>query len=531
MKKFLSIILAILMVVTTVPMVFAEEEITCLREHLEGQKCYACAENVDIIEIVEDNGKKAGFKHLGELNKYISDNAPLTAEITLKGMVYAYGYSFEGDEFSAYTNDYLSVYTDKEVNLTLDLNGYGIEDDDYDGIYYTDFVIWIRNNVTMKIINSKNYGGILGGEVRNSGKKLEIDAGKYNAYSTIRTSPDDYESITIINDGEFIGDWPVTVGSGKVIINGGTFKSYYSYPKYTSCFINVGTGSLLIKGGTFYTGVCGSTLQRDKTRIEGGTFYLDKAENKSLDYLTLAGGSFPNGLVARISPDELFEDGYALYDGEKLVKTFNTNSDTISGDNLSVKPHTTHVTEFEANCLHGDTCYCGKETSEANLDKHGNLTVHQVITMPTCSSYAKVYAYCDRCEKNEILMDDIESGYDKTNHSGLTYVDGKESTCSEKGWFGYEYCKDCSYTTFKELDYYDFHHDYDGDYKCDYGCGYEFEKPAPEEPTPDTPDEPTDDCDHLCHKDGFMGFIWKIVKVFLKLFKSNPVCECGAAHY
>lgn len=41
----------------------------------------------------------------------------------------------------------------------------------------------------------------------------------------------------------------------------------------------------------------------------------------------------------------------------------------------------------------------------------------------------------------------------------------------------------------------------------------------------------TDDCDHLCHKDGFMGFIWKIVKVFLKLFKSNPVCECGAAHY
>ena len=76
------------------------------------------------------------------------------------------------------------------------------------------------------------------------------------------------------------------------------------------------------------------------------------------------------------------------------------------------------------------------------------------------------------------------------------------------------------------------HKDADGDYKCDFGCGHEFEKPAPEEPTPDTPDEPSDDaCDHLCHKDGFIGFIWKIVKFFWKLFKMNPVCECGAAHY
>jgi hypothetical protein len=55
----------------------------------------------------------------------------------------------------------------------------------------------------------------------------------------------------------------------------------------------------------------------------------------------------------------------------------------------------------------------------------------------------------------------------------------------------------------------------------------------PDEPdTPDTPEEPTDKaCDHLCHKGGFVGFIWKIVKFFWKLFKMNPVCACGAAHY
>lgn len=41
----------------------------------------------------------------------------------------------------------------------------------------------------------------------------------------------------------------------------------------------------------------------------------------------------------------------------------------------------------------------------------------------------------------------------------------------------------------------------------------------------------SENCSHLCHQSGFMGFIWMIVRVFIKLFKTNPVCECGAAHY
>lgn len=38
-------------------------------------------------------------------------------------------------------------------------------------------------------------------------------------------------------------------------------------------------------------------------------------------------------------------------------------------------------------------------------------------------------------------------------------------------------------------------------------------------------------CDHMCHQGGIMGFFWKIVNFFSKLFGSNPVCECGEAHY
>ncbi len=39
------------------------------------------------------------------------------------------------------------------------------------------------------------------------------------------------------------------------------------------------------------------------------------------------------------------------------------------------------------------------------------------------------------------------------------------------------------------------------------------------------------ECDHTCHDTGFKGFFAKIAIFFWKLFKINPVCECGAPHY
>ncbi len=37
-------------------------------------------------------------------------------------------------------------------------------------------------------------------------------------------------------------------------------------------------------------------------------------------------------------------------------------------------------------------------------------------------------------------------------------------------------------------------------------------------------------CTHICHEDGFLGFIWDIASFFHKLFGINPVCECGLVH-
>ena len=39
------------------------------------------------------------------------------------------------------------------------------------------------------------------------------------------------------------------------------------------------------------------------------------------------------------------------------------------------------------------------------------------------------------------------------------------------------------------------------------------------------------DCSCNCHKIGFGGFIYKILRLFWKLFKTNQFCKCGVTHY
>ncbi|MGN0444070.1 MAG: leucine-rich repeat domain-containing protein [Acutalibacteraceae bacterium] len=43
--------------------------------------------------------------------------------------------------------------------------------------------------------------------------------------------------------------------------------------------------------------------------------------------------------------------------------------------------------------------------------------------------------------------------------------------------------------------------------------------------------EPNNNCSCICHKTGFAGFIYKIVRLFWRLFKIKPVCQCGVNHY
>ena len=215
-----------------------------------------------------------------------------------------------------------------------------------------------------------------------------------------------------------------------------------------------------------------------------------------------------------------------------------------------------------SHCSRCDNATVAQEVVPAT--NHTGTLVQVKAQAKTCTEIGwDAYEYCTECDYTTYV--EIPA-----SHSIVT-VYKKDSTCIEVGYEAYKYCTACVYTTFKEIPVAEHtketvkgytatctkagltdgvkcsvcgetliaqqsiaklaHKDDNGDYKCDYGCGHEFEKPIEPE-QPDTPDEPSDgDCDHLCHKSGFMGFIWKIVRFFWKLFKMNPICECGVAHY
>lgn len=172
----------------------------------------------------------------------------------------------------------------------------------------------------------------------------------------------------------------------------------------------------------------------------------------------------------------------------------------------------------------GDTycALCGEITNEGSITPKEEHQYEVTYTPPTCIEKGSNRYHCTVCG----------SFYDEElsplGHTEIT-IKGHAPTCTDTGLTDGVKCGICNETltaqqTIGQL----VHKDDNEDYRCDYGCGHKFEKPA----EPDTPDEPIDDtCDHLCHKSGFMGFIWKIVRFFWKLFRMNPVCECGVAHY
>jgi hypothetical protein len=133
-----------------------------------------------------------------------------------------------------------------------------------------------------------------------------------------------------------------------------------------------------------------------------------------------------------------------------------------------------------------------------------------VTTPATCISDGVRTFKCIACEHTY-----TEKIAKKTEHSYKKVT--VEPTCEENGFT--VYICDCG-----DMHIYDYlektdHKDSDGDNYCDYCdelCKLE---------------DAGSNCSHMCHKTGFMGFIWKIINFFGKLFGTNPVCECGVAHY
>ena len=79
-------------------------------------------------------------------------------------------------------------------------------------------------------------------------------------------------------------------------------------------------------------------------------------------------------------------------------------------------------------------------------------------------------SYCCKATVGEnVYVSDSVVGH------SLVSVDAKAPTCTEIGWEAYEYCTACDYTTYEEIPVdNDAHTDADNDCICDNGCGIEY---------------------------------------------------------
>ena len=150
-------------------------------------------------------------------------------------------------------------------------------------------------------------------------------------------------------------------------------------------------------------------------------------------------------------------------------------------------------------------CKSEKETRTVDKLGHDFESKWTVDKEATCSKVGSKSHHCSRCdEKSDVTV---------VNKIAHTYRESvQEATCTKDGKKTYN-CSACG-DSYSEVITAKGHIDQNGDGKCD-KCDYIYDNT----------------CDHMCHKSGFMGFIWKIVRFFWKLFKMNPICECGVSHY
>ena len=229
-------------------------------------------------------------------------------------------------------------------------------------------------------------------------------------------------------------------------------------------------------------------------------------------------------------------------------KTYITNDDldmtailklsvTDTGDNHTCREGS-WVTSFTATCVSaGERCKycltCGRRMAVEVLPKAGHLPV-EIIEPATCTVDGRKYSTCAACRvtcSSEVIP--------AKGHGVTTAVTTTAPTCTldgEKTLF----CSNCNTIV--------------GSEKIE-ATGHLFSEYVSNNDATESKDgtktatcilcsatntvtdegsklgESPDDCGHICHRTGISSIFWKVIKIFWKLFRLNPVCECGAAHY
>ncbi len=155
---------------------------------------------------------------------------------------------------------------------------------------------------------------------------------------------------------------------------------------------------------------------------------------------------------------------------------------------------------------------------EGSLDedeKHNiNPNVYTVVKEATCEN-AEIREYiCLGC--GEAVRRYVGT---PTEHKWVAQT-SEIATCDRPGHSEYLRCFYCLAEKDKEIYPSKGHADNDGDGRCDNCNGVFYNGDSAEKV-----------CSCMCHKTGIMGFFYKIIKIFWKIFGINKSCACGNVHF
>lgn len=202
-------------------------------------------------------------------------------------------------------------------------------------------------------------------------------------------------------------------------------------------------------------------------------------------------------------------DGYTTYTCS--VCGYSYNGDIVNalghdmGEYVQIKaPTCTEVGTEKSTCSRCDYY----ETRDIDALGHDCSTEWIIDKMPTCTATGSKHTKCSACGQT-VKTENIPA----TGHKFVKETIGP--TCEEDGLI-LNICTVCGVQETVETLPSTGHIDSDSDGVCD-SCGKQLDT--------------SKNCSCLCHKSGFVGFIYKIICIFWKLFKINKTCPCGAVHY
>ncbi len=162
------------------------------------------------------------------------------------------------------------------------------------------------------------------------------------------------------------------------------------------------------------------------------------------------------------------------------------------------------------------TCSICGDTKTQSIASTGHLSGEWITDKDsTCTAEGTKHKECTVCHET------LESGtIAKKAHTSVS-MPGTPATCSNPGKTDGAKCSVCGtvITAQSVIPATGNHQDSNDDGKCD-TCGEDLGT-----------HNPSENCDHICHKGGFAGLIYKIIRIFWKLFRINKTCACGVDHY